>query len=856
MRSVTLKKKILLVEDDPITSALEKDILESLGYDISLAPTGELAIDIVLNGSSLFDLILIDIDLGPGIDGPGAAKEILAQKDIPILFLSSHTESEVVEKTEVITSYGYVVKNSPSTVLDASIKMAFKLFDEKQRVKEHQQKLEEANAELEKSKVMLINQQEKLRVSENRFRTFVENSDHIVYSTDTNGLYTYVSPNWKTSIGESPYRVIGRSCKYYIHPDDQHICTTYHEAIVESGKRQESNEYRMQHGNGEWRWHVSSGAPIFDENEKIIGLIGVTRDITPKIEDTEKIKFQSDLLDQIKDAVVVTDLDGKITYVNEAEAKLLGLPKEKIIGQDIVKIGDNAKRSHSRKEITDTARENGYWRGEIINNITPDRQIVFDSRVSLIKDSDGNPTGLLGISTDITQRKLDEKALRESEEKNRTILDNAQEGICVLQDRKIVYINNAIFNFSGFNSREEFMDNFMSVIHPDDRDLAWENYNRRMNGEYIESYDIRIFYKQNEFRWFSLNGTKIRWNNKDADLVFLKDIDDRKRSENNLEDTKEKLGKILDVMDIGLIIHKPGFEIAWVNNKIKELFPGAEPTGKVCYEFFENRKEQCSDCAVVECFNSGEISVKINHNESHDRWFHSIAQPFEVVNGKVTKVLESVIDITERKLSENKLKKALNVNENLLRELQHRVKNSFMLIVGMIELMLTRQNNSETKKALNDIESKIFALSQMYELLYQQNIVSDIVLGEYVAKLFSSLEKTNPEVEFIINYDNFTIPVKKVVPVGIIISELATNSLKYAFRNADKGIIVTDARINEEMVTLHYSDNGPGLPEDIKIDKSDTLGLTLIKELTRQIKGKVSFYSEDGFHCVIEFPRM
>ncbi|MGE5499858.1 MAG: response regulator, partial [Syntrophothermus sp.] len=122
------KKTILLVEDEEILAVSGEMFLRKYGYNVITAECGEAAIEI-FRKNPMIDLILMDIDLGDGMDGTEAAKTILKERHIPIVFLSSHTEQEIVEKTEKITSYGYVVKNSGITVLDESIKMAFKLFE-------------------------------------------------------------------------------------------------------------------------------------------------------------------------------------------------------------------------------------------------------------------------------------------------------------------------------------------------------------------------------------------------------------------------------------------------------------------------------------------------------------------------------------------------------------------------------------------------------------------------------------------------------------------------------------------------------------------------------------------------------
>jgi PAS domain S-box-containing protein len=123
-------KRILLVEDEAIIALAAQGDLQDLDYDVSLAHSGEEAI-LACEREGPFDLVLMDIDLGRGMDGTEAAAAILARRDLPVLFMSGHSEREIVERTERITSYGYVVKGSSPTAIDASIKMALKLFDAK-----------------------------------------------------------------------------------------------------------------------------------------------------------------------------------------------------------------------------------------------------------------------------------------------------------------------------------------------------------------------------------------------------------------------------------------------------------------------------------------------------------------------------------------------------------------------------------------------------------------------------------------------------------------------------------------------------------------------------------------------------
>jgi PAS domain S-box-containing protein len=168
------QKTLLLVEDDAIASMSQAMKLEDYGYNVIQVLNGHKAIEAVKDNNPVIDLILMDIDLGNKMDGTEVAKIILKDHDIPILFLSNHIEREIVDKTENITSYGYVVKDSGITVLDASIKMAFRLHKSKNETDHKKQKV-----------VML----------EKRYRRLFETAkDGIIILDAENGMIVDVNP--------------------------------------------------------------------------------------------------------------------------------------------------------------------------------------------------------------------------------------------------------------------------------------------------------------------------------------------------------------------------------------------------------------------------------------------------------------------------------------------------------------------------------------------------------------------------------------------------------------------------------------------------------------------------------------
>jgi PAS domain S-box-containing protein len=119
-----------------------------------------------------------------------------------------------------------------------------------------------------------------LRKSESRFRSFVENANDIIFMMDTNGVFTYISPNWETMIGRNHTSFIGETFEPLVHPDDIPACHAFLKRIITTREKAENLEYRVRHNDGNWLWHSSNGASIFDSAGELIGGIGIARDIT------------------------------------------------------------------------------------------------------------------------------------------------------------------------------------------------------------------------------------------------------------------------------------------------------------------------------------------------------------------------------------------------------------------------------------------------------------------------------------------------------------------------------------------------------------------------------------------------
>lgn len=385
------KKTILLVEDEAIIALSETQRLKKNGYRVISASSADEAVQIATNDYTI-DLVLMDIDLGREEDGTDAAVRILKTRDIPIVFLSSHTEPEIVEKTEKITSYGYVVKNSGETVLIASIKMAFKLYESHLRLKRSEESLKE-NQELLKATLRSIGDG-------------VISADELGNITDMNYVAETLT-GWTRSeaIGEPIERVF----KIINAKTKRRMRNSVDPLVPREKNMGLDNQALLISKTGSEHRIAESSAPILSEKGYTIGSVLVFRDISKEYTLLENIKESESRFKIVANAapvmIWVSGLDKKCNWFNQTWLDFTGRSMEQELGDgwaegvhpDDLEACFQIYSSHfdEREPFSMTYRlknRNGDWRW-IQDNGLP------------IKNESGIFTGFIGSCVDITEAK-------------------------------------------------------------------------------------------------------------------------------------------------------------------------------------------------------------------------------------------------------------------------------------------------------------------------------------------------------------------------------------------------------------------------------------------------------------------
>lgn len=272
-------KTLLLVEDDPMFAVVQKRKLNSQGYQVYTAGTGESAIALIKEMREI-DLVLVDLDLGPGMRGETAAEEILRQRELPIIFLSAHTDTESLRRVRSIARYGYVSKDALDFTLLSSIEVALELFEAKQMSETKSAELERVNRQLQH---FLWHDPESAAMQ----NALVSNIGDVIAVVDEEGVNRYKSPNVEREFGWKAEELVGTSTFENVHPEDRPAMEKLFRDLLREPEATARGECRYRHHDGSYRW-ISILATNKSMDPAIDGVLLSYRDDTERHEAMEE----------------------------------------------------------------------------------------------------------------------------------------------------------------------------------------------------------------------------------------------------------------------------------------------------------------------------------------------------------------------------------------------------------------------------------------------------------------------------------------------------------------------------------------------------------------------------------------
>lgn len=473
------------------------------------------------------------------------------------------------------------------------------------------------------------------------------------------------------------------------------------------------------------------------------------------------------------------------------------------------------------------------------------------------------------VNRELTERKRAEEIAQESKLRFKVLSEAVPQLVWSgFSDGTIDYCNSRWQDYTGLTAGEVNGDGWIKVLHPEDREnirVAWK---LAVDTEQEYKVEQRLLGIDNNYRWFLTLALPQR--NEVGQIVkwygTCTDIEAQKKSHEALHESEERLRLAVESTKLGtwdwnLITN----ELQW-SDRCKQLFD-LPPEAEIDYNLFLSRlhpedRERTQTVVEQALDRSGDGEYSIEYRslqlDGTIRWLEAQGRVLKQ-NQQAYRFIGTVLDITERKLAQEQIQAALTEKVVLLKEIHHRVKNNLQIVTSLLNLQSSRLQEPHIQKILQECQNRVSSMALIHEQLYQSEDLAKIDFANYVHNLVnnlcSSYDIYNSAIQIKMSIDDIYLSIDTAIPCGLILNELVSNALKYAFPLQQKGEIKIDFDLKtDNYLQLSVKDNGIGISPELDIDKTTSLGLQLVKALTRQLQGTLVLNRDMGcdFQLVFE----
>jgi PAS domain S-box-containing protein len=463
----------------------------------------------------------------------------------------------------------------------------------------------------------------------------------------------------------------GDLCEYFIHPVENlalHISTALELADEHDQRQRAVQALEKYHGHlGELVEERTTELKAV--NEKLREEITERKQVEEALRESRE-KLQK-MFESVTDGISVVNLKGVIIETNQRTVEMHGYKsRDELLGRSASELVAPRDRERIAANMRRAVKE-GVVRGAEYTLLKADgSEFPGELSTSILKDAAGNWVGHITVSRDITKRKRAEEAIRESEERFRSIVENSHAGIIILDDAyRFVYVNDELAQISGYSRDELAGQDFRDFLDKESKELVAERYVQRQQGKEVPPrYEFNIVRKDGQKRHVEVSSAVIKDSAGEIRTVAqVLDITERKGAEEALQAEKNKLQSLVDAMEDGITIQDKDYNIIYQNEALRVNY--GERLGEKCYRVYEGRDKVCEGCPVEKAFKDGK-----SHTSGRSAVLPSggvafgevTANPIRDAEGKIVSCLEVVRNVTERKQSEEALRESQKFSSSLL----------------------------------------------------------------------------------------------------------------------------------------------------------------------------------------------
>lgn len=409
----------------------------------------------------------------------------------------------------------------------------------------------------------------------------------------------------------------------------------------------------------------------------------------------------------------------------------------------------------------------------------------------------------------------------------------------------------------------------IDLVNNDNPDIsnAYEKFVQNKSNIYAEGYAPKAYNGKGAY----LSGTASPIFSEEGDWIgaieIIRDITEIKKVERELKESEYHYRTLVESIQFGITLIDSNYNLVWTNPAQAKMFnkqPGMQYKEK-CYQEHEKRDSVCPHCPGTRAMETGLVHTRETVGVRDDGSTFDAqltAFPHYSSDGTIIGFIEIVEDITERIKANNIIKESLKEKETLLKEVHHRVKNNLQIIISLLNLQSGIIDDPHSNEQFTIAENRIKSMAAIHEILYQTEDFSSINFADYIKTISKQLLEIygniNMKPALIFNLDPVLLGINQAVPCGLIVNEILTNSMKYAFPPEWSGNpkIEISMRIGDDnIVELVLYDNGIGFSYKGLPGRNETLGTTLVEILTKQINGRFSYDENNGTRFTITFAK-
>ncbi|MEG4055225.1 MULTISPECIES: PAS domain S-box protein [unclassified Microcoleus] len=679
-----------------------------------------------------------------------------------------------------------------------------------------------------------------------------------------NGRVTKANDALIAQYGGTREEFIGRTLYSFL----SHNLTGSREIIkqfFDAGRIHIENENRKFDGVPVWM--EGDYICIYDSRGRIAGYFGVQRDISDRkqaeatLRDSEE-RFRA-TVEQAAVGITHPDQTGRYLRVNQKFCEIVGYSASELLSRTWMDV------TYPEDIDADLEQNKKLFAGEIDSFKMEKRLLHKDGTVvwvnitvSLIQEPLSGAIYNVVVTEDIGDRKKTEAALKESEERFRQLAENIESVFWMVnvQPQEIIYISPAYEKIWGRSSADLYAYGrfFADSLHPEDRERVIANLTRQIQSE--DEIEYRIVRPDGKTRWIRDRAFPIKnQSGKVYRIVGIAvDISAGKQAEKTIRESEERFRQLAEnIQDsvwlmsaefTDLLYLSPAYEQIWGRSR-EELY--AEPLKMMEWVHPEDKHLLEEAMGRVLQGESTNTEYRIFLPDGTIRWVCDRAFPIYDESGQIYRIAGIGEDISDRKLTEARIQAALREKEVLIKEIHHRVKNNMQVISSLLQLQAQYIEDESTLALFEESQTRIHSMALIHEQLYQSEHLDRIDLPPYVENLVANLYQSfgcgNTAIQFNLNLDPIYLNIETAIPCGLIINELVSNSLKYAFSQSLTGEInIKFNELSSQQLQLIIQDNGSGFPAGFDVDNTETLGLRLVRMLSCQLEASIAIDSQCG----------